>query len=39
MRARGLITLRLDVGDGRLRIATLTKKGRALHDQIMGERR
>jgi DNA-binding MarR family transcriptional regulator len=36
MQAKGLITLRLDAGDGRLRIATLTKKGRALHDQIMG---
>jgi len=36
MQARGLITLRLDADDGRLRIATLTKKGRALHDQIMG---
>lgn len=36
MQARGLITLRLDADDGRLRMATLTKKGRALHDQIMG---
>ena len=36
MQAKGLITLRLDADDGRLRIATLTKKGRALHDQIMG---
>jgi DNA-binding MarR family transcriptional regulator len=36
MQAKGLITMRLDAGDGRLRIATLTKKGRALHDQIMG---
>ncbi len=36
MQAKGLITLRLDADDGRLRIATLTKKGRALHDQILG---
>lgn len=36
MQAKGLITLRLDAGDGRLRIATLTKKGRAVHDQILG---
>ena len=36
MQARGLITVGLDAGDGRLRIATLTKKGRALHDRISG---
>lgn len=36
MQTQSLITLRLDDGDGRLRIATLTKKGRALHNQIMG---
>jgi DNA-binding MarR family transcriptional regulator len=36
MQARGLIELALDPADGRLRIATLTKKGRALHDQILG---
>jgi DNA-binding MarR family transcriptional regulator len=36
MQAEGLIALRLDAGDGRLRIATLTQKGRALHDQTMG---
>jgi DNA-binding MarR family transcriptional regulator len=36
MQARGLITLGLDANDGRLRIATLTKKGRQLHDQIIG---
>ena len=36
MQAKGLITLALDADDGRLRIATLTKKGRALHDQILG---
>ena len=34
MQANGLITLQLDSGDGRLRIATLTKKGRAMHDRI-----
>jgi DNA-binding MarR family transcriptional regulator len=32
----GLISVGLDAGDGRLRIATLTAKGRALHDQILG---
>ncbi|MEO6744342.1 MAG: MarR family transcriptional regulator [Caldimonas sp.] len=36
MQSRGLITLDLDSADGRLRMATLTKKGRALHDQILG---
>jgi DNA-binding MarR family transcriptional regulator len=36
MQARGLITLGLDADDGRLRIATLTAKGRRLHDQILG---
>lgn len=36
MLAKGLIALSLDAADGRLRIATLTKKGRALHDQILG---
>jgi len=36
MQAGGLITLELSPEDGRLRIARLTKKGRALHDQIMG---
>lgn len=35
MQARGLITLRLDAADGRLRIATLTEEGRALHDRIL----
>ena len=29
-------TIGLDADDGRLRIATLTKKGRELHDQILG---
>lgn len=36
MQERGLITLGLDAKDGRLRIATLTAKGRELHDQIIG---
>lgn len=36
MQARGFITLGLDAGDGRLRIATLTKKGRQVHDGILG---
>ena len=35
MQARGLITLGLDAADGRLRIATLTEEGRALHDRIL----
>lgn len=35
MQARGLITLGLDDKDGRLRMATLTAEGRALHDQIL----
>jgi DNA-binding MarR family transcriptional regulator len=36
MQARGLITMSLDSQDGRLRTATLTAKGRALHDRILG---
>jgi len=36
MQAKGLITMALDADDGRLRIATLTPKGRALHDEILG---
>ncbi|HNW62066.1 MAG TPA: MarR family transcriptional regulator [Piscinibacter sp.] len=36
MQSRGLVTIGLDADDGRLRIATLTKKGRELHDQIRG---
>ncbi|MDH5539060.1 MAG: MarR family transcriptional regulator [Rhizobacter sp.] len=36
MQSKGLITLQLDVDDGRLRIATLTRKGRELHDRILG---
>lgn len=34
MQVKGLITMGLDAADGRLRIATLTAKGHALHDQI-----
>ncbi len=36
MQAKGLISIGLDHDDGRLRIATLTRKGRALHDDIIG---
>lgn len=36
MQSKGLVTIGLDADDGRLRIATLTTKGRALHDQILG---
>lgn len=36
MQASGLIAMSLDASDGRLRLATLTKKGRDLHDQILG---
>lgn len=36
MQARGYITLSLDADDGRVRIATLTKKGRQVHDGILG---
>ena len=35
LQARGLITIGLDALDGRLRIATITGKGRRLHDSIM----
>jgi DNA-binding MarR family transcriptional regulator len=35
MQAKGLIVMGLDASDGRRRIATLTQKGRALHDQIL----
>lgn len=35
MQADGLITFSLDDHDGRLRIASITEKGRALHDQIL----
>jgi DNA-binding MarR family transcriptional regulator len=34
MQAKGLIVMKLDASDGRVRIATLTPKGRSLHDQI-----
>jgi DNA-binding MarR family transcriptional regulator len=34
MQAEGLITMALDAKDGRLRLATLTDKGQALHDEI-----
>jgi DNA-binding MarR family transcriptional regulator len=36
MHSDGLIGLSLDEGDGRRRIATLTAKGRAIHDDILG---
>ena len=36
MHADGLISLTLDEEDGRRRIATLTDKGRAVHDDIIG---
>jgi DNA-binding MarR family transcriptional regulator len=36
MQAKGYITLGLDADDGRVRIATLTKKGRQVHDGILG---
>lgn len=36
MQERGLITISLDPSDGRLRIATITPKGRRLHNRIMG---
>jgi hypothetical protein len=35
MQLRELITIGLDDDDGRLRVATITPKGRALHDQIL----
>ena len=35
MQARGLITITLDESDGRVRIATITTKGRQLHKRIM----
>jgi len=35
MQMRELITIGLDDADGRLRVATITPKGRALHDQIL----
>ena len=36
MLASGLITIGLDAQDGRLRIASITPAGRALHDEICG---
>lgn len=36
MQQRGLVTMGLDATDGRLRVATITSAGRALHDQILG---
>lgn len=36
MQASGLIKMSLAPDDGRMRIATLTAKGRKLHDQILG---
>jgi len=36
MQAQGLIAFELDDADGRLRMAKLTKKGRDLHDSIIG---
>jgi DNA-binding MarR family transcriptional regulator len=35
MKAKGLIVMGLDASDGRVRLATLTAKGRVLHDQIL----
>lgn len=35
MQAKGLIMMGLHASDGRMRIATLTSKGRAMHDQIL----
>lgn len=35
MHADGMVTFDLDDNDGRLRLATITDKGRALHDQIL----
>lgn len=36
MQAKGLITMGLDSADGRVRIATITAQGRALHDRMIG---
>jgi DNA-binding MarR family transcriptional regulator len=35
MQSRGLISIGLDGSDGRLRVATITPRGRALHNRIM----
>lgn len=36
MQAKGYIDMRLDAKDGRLRVASFTDEGRAVHDQIIG---
>ena len=36
MQNKGYIDMRLDALDGRLRVASFTEKGRAVHDQIIG---
>lgn len=36
MQSQGLIVMQLDATDGRLRLAKLTRKGRELHDKILG---
>lgn len=36
MQAKGLITIGLDEQDGRLRVASITSKGREVHDKILG---
>ncbi|MDX9875182.1 MAG: MarR family winged helix-turn-helix transcriptional regulator [Spongiibacteraceae bacterium] len=36
MQAQGWIDIKLDPSDGRLRVASLTPAGRALHDEILG---
>jgi len=36
MQPEGLVTLSLDAEDGRLRVATLSRKGREVHDQSPG---
>lgn len=36
MQEKGLIQTQLDATDGRVRIAVLTPKGRALHEQLVG---
>ncbi len=35
MQARGFITIGLDAVDGRLRVASITPEGRAMHDKIL----
>jgi DNA-binding MarR family transcriptional regulator len=36
MQSKGQIEMRLDAKDGRLRVASFTAQGRAVHDQIIG---